>query len=80
MLYSDLQKSVKCIYVCNISSVVVSVPCSAPLTCFKEDNLVILAEVHEAVDALGKLHYVLDGVGDVHSTLLPHPLSRLHTT
>lgn len=41
------------------------------LTCFEEDDLVVLTEVHEASDALGELHHVLDGVGDVHCALLP---------
>lgn len=48
-----------------------------PLTCFEEDNLIVLTEVHEAGDALGKLHHVVDGVGDVHGALLPHRFSRL---
>lgn len=46
--------------------------CSYPLTCFEEDDLIVLTEVHEASDALGKLHHVVDGVGDVDGTLLPH--------
>lgn len=45
------------------------------LTCFEEDDLIVLTEVHEAVDALGKLHHVLDGVGDLNGALLPHRLS-----
>lgn len=48
-----------------------------PLTCFEEDNLIVLTEVHEASDALGKLHHVVNGVGDVDGTLLPHRLCRL---
>lgn len=47
------------------------------LTCFQQNNLIVLAQVHEASDAFGKLHHVLDGVGDVVRALLPHPLSRL---
>lgn len=48
-----------------------------PLTCFEEDNLIVLTEVHEASDALGKLHHVVDGVGDVDGALLPHQFGRL---
>lgn len=47
------------------------------LTCFQQNDLVVLAQVHEAGDALGELHHVLDGVGDVVRALLPHPLGRL---
>lgn len=43
-----------------------------PLTCFEEDNLIVLTEVHEASDALGKLHHIVNSVGDVDGTLLPH--------
>lgn len=50
------------------------------LTCFEEDNLVVLTEVHEARDALGELHHILDCVGDVNGALLPHHLSRLKET
>lgn len=54
-------------------------PCQAvfTLTCFEEDDLIVLTEVHEASDALGKLHHVVNGVGDVDGTLLPHRLCRL---
>lgn len=45
------------------------------LTCFEEDDLVVLTKVHEARHALGKLHHILDRVGDVTRTLLPHHLS-----
>jgi len=45
------------------------------LTRFEEDDLIVLTEVHEARDALGKLDHVLDRVGDLNGTLLPHRLS-----
>lgn len=48
-----------------------------PLTCFEEDNLIVLTEVHEASDAFGKLHHVVNGVGDVDGALLPHRFCRL---
>ena len=48
-------------------------------TCFKEDDLVVLTEVHEAGDPLGELHHVLDGVGEVDRTVLPHHLRGLET-
>lgn len=52
-------------------------PGGRALTCFQQNDLIVLAQVHEASDAFGKLHHVLDGVGDVVCALLPHPLSRL---
>lgn len=52
-------------------------PGGRALTCFQQNDLVVLAQVHEASDAFGELHHVLDGVGDVVRALLPHPLSRL---
>lgn len=45
-----------------------------PRTRFEEDDLVILAEVHEAVQALGELHHILDGLGDAPGAALPHLL------
>lgn len=45
------------------------------LTCFEEYNLIVLTEVHEASDALGKLYHILDCIGDMNGTLLPHQLS-----
>ena len=50
------------------------------LTCFEQYDLVILTEIHEACDAFGKLHHILDCIGDVVGTLLPHPLCRLPQT
>lgn len=50
----------------------------AALTGFQQHDLVVLAEVHEAVDAFGELHHVLDGLGDLYGTELPHGLPRLH--
>lgn len=47
------------------------------MTCFEQNDLVILTQVHEACNAFGKLHHVLDGIGDVVGTLLPHRLRRL---
>lgn len=53
---------------------VVGVP---PLTGFQQDDLVILTELHEAINALGELHHVLDGIGDLQRALLPHGLAAL---
>lgn len=47
------------------------------LTCFQQDDLIVLAQVHEAGDAFGEFHHILDGISDVVRALLPHPLSRL---
>lgn len=47
------------------------------LTCFQQDNLIVLAQVHKAGDAFGKFHHILNGISDVVRALLPHPLSRL---
>lgn len=47
------------------------------LTCFQQDNLIVLAKVHEAGNAFGKFHHILNGISDVVRALLPHPLSRL---
>lgn len=52
----------------------------AALTCFEENDLVVLTQVHETRDALGELHHVLDGVGDVDGALLPHHVWRLDET
>lgn len=51
--------------------------CKWALTCFEKNNLVILTKIHESSDALGELYHILDGVGDVDGTLLPHDLCRL---
>lgn len=55
-------------------------PVSVPLTSFQQHDLIVLTEIHEAVDAFGELHHVLDGLGDLHGTELPHHLTRLHRT
>lgn len=49
------------------------------LTSFQQYDLVILAQIHEAVDAFSKLHHILNGLCDLHSTELPHHLLRLRT-
>lgn len=46
-------------------------------TWLKEENLVILAELHEACYTFRKLHHVLDSVGDLNGTLLPQSFSGL---
>jgi hypothetical protein len=46
-------------------------------TCFQQHYLIVLTQLHEAVDPLGKLHHVLDGLCDFDSTQLPHDLSGL---
>lgn len=47
------------------------------LTCFQQNDLIVLTQIHEACNTFGKLHNVLDCVGNVVCALLPHPLSRL---
>ena len=47
------------------------------LTGLQQHNLVVLAEVHETVDALRELHHILDGLCDLHGAELPHHLPRL---
>ena len=42
------------------------------LTRFQKHDLVVLAQLHEPVDALGELHHVLDGLRDFDGTQLPH--------
>lgn len=49
----------------------------AELTWFEQEDLVVLAQLHEPWDALGKLHHILDGVGDLDGTLLPQHIPRL---
>ena len=66
------------VVVCVVVVVQVKLLRDGAPTCFEEDDLVVLTEVHEAGDPLGELHHVLDGIGDVVGTLLPHPLCRLN--
>lgn len=47
------------------------------ITCFEQHNLIILTELHEAIDTLGKLHHILDGLCDFNGTQLPHDFSGL---
>lgn len=53
---------------------------AAALTSFQQHDLVVLAEIHEAVDTFGKLHHVLDGLSDLYGTELPHHLPWLCRT
>lgn len=53
--------------------------CIKVRTCFEQNDLVVLTQVHEASDAFGKLHHILDGMGDLDGTLLPQHVSRLQT-
>lgn len=46
-------------------------------TCFEKHYLIILTELHEAVDALGKLHHILNGLCDFNGTQLPHDFPGL---
>lgn len=50
---------------------------AAPLTGLQQENLVVLAQLHEARDALGKFHHILDGVRDLDGTLLPQHVPGL---
>lgn len=53
---------------------------AAALTSFQQHDLVVLAEIHEAVDTFSELHHILDGLSDLYGTELPHYLSRLYRT
>lgn len=46
-------------------------------TCFQQHYLIVLTQLHEAVDALGELHHILNGLRYFDSTQLPHDLPRL---
>jgi len=46
-------------------------------TCFEQHDLIILTELHESINALGKLNHILHCFGDFNRTQLPHVLLRL---
>lgn len=46
-------------------------------TCFQQHYLIILTQLHEAVDALGELHHILDSLCYFDSAQLPHDFPRL---
>lgn len=46
-------------------------------TCFQQHYLIILTQLHEAVDALGKLHHILNGLRYFDSAQLPHDFPGL---
>lgn len=48
-------------------------------TCFQQHYLIVLTQLHEAVDALGELHHILNGLCYFDSTQLPHDFPRLRT-
>lgn len=48
-------------------------------TCFQQHYLIVLTQLHEAIDALGKLHHILNGLRYFDSTQLPHDFSGLRT-
>lgn len=48
-------------------------------TCFQQHYLIILTQLHEAVDALGELHHILNGLCYFDSTQLPHDFPGLRT-
>lgn len=47
------------------------------LTWLEQEDLVILAQLHEPWDALGELHHILDCMGDLDGTLLPQHVPGL---
>lgn len=46
-------------------------------TCFQQHYLIILTQLHEAVDALGELHHILNGLCYFDSAQLPHDFPGL---
>lgn len=46
-------------------------------TCFEQHDLIVLTELHESINALGKLNHVLHSFSDFNRTQLPHVLLRL---
>lgn len=46
-------------------------------TCFQQHYLIVLTQLHEAIDALGELHHILNGLCYFDSTQLPHDFSWL---
>ena len=48
-------------------------------TCFQQHYLIVLTQLHEAVDALGELHHILNGLCYFDSTQLPHDFPGLRT-
>lgn len=50
---------------------------SGQLTRLEQEDLVILAQFHEPWNALGKLHHVLDCMGNLDGTLLPQHVPGL---
>lgn len=46
-------------------------------TCFQQHYLIILTQLHEAVDALGELHHILNGLRYFDSAQLPHDFPGL---
>lgn len=48
-------------------------------TCFQQHYLIVLTQLHEAIDALGELHHILNGLCYFDSTQLPHDFPGLRT-
>lgn len=46
-------------------------------TCFQQHYLIILTQLHEAIDALGELHHILNGLCYFDSAQLPHDFPGL---
>lgn len=46
-------------------------------TCFQQHYLIILTQLHEAVDALGELHHILNGLRYFDGAQLPHDFPGL---
>lgn len=46
-------------------------------TCFEQHDLIVLTQLHESINALGKLNHILHSFSDFNCTQLPHVLLRL---